>query len=114
MIYVVKYKNMYKEFVVSDVSSKMKDYQYEFTLNNYVILKLLEEFKEYKTYIGIKILKDVCELAGIENIRYEIDTTEDNYNFSNYEDDISGMIYCSGDGRYHDAEDAWMYDGSCD
>ena len=28
------------------------------------------------------------------------------------EDD--GLIYCSGDGLYHEEEDAWMFDGSCD
>lgn len=114
MTYVIKYNNMYKEFMVEDISIKMKNINSKCSLNKEVLLKLLEESEEYKTYIGIKILQDVCELSGIENIQHETNYEDDLDNFYNYEEDTSCMVYCSEDGRYHDAEDAWMYDGSCD
>ena len=44
--------------------------------------------------------------------KQEVEYEEDYYYESFYEDN-EGKIYCAEDGKYHDIEDAWMYDGSC-
>lgn len=60
---------------------------------------------------GSIIIRDNNYTQQYKNIIYEEEINNSyasDFDFTKAE----GMIYCSEDGKYHDAEDAWMYDGS--
>lgn len=73
-----------------------------------------QQTKNYS--LGIKeLLNNIDDCLNISEGEEEYDCEDYFDDYCGYRDpEADGLIYCSGDGQYHDVEDAWMYDGSRD
>ena len=77
--------------------------------------KLLEDMGVEVICISLSktVERKTFQDALIQSEIDDLDSSNDSYISDDYEDTI-GMIHCAEDDSYHDAEDAWMYDGSRD
>ncbi|MPM97299.1 hypothetical protein SDC9_144472 [bioreactor metagenome] len=64
---------------------------------------------EYDNFFSNIVKNQDIEFEAINEFDYE----DINYIYYSDNEENHGKIYCAEDGKYHDIEDAWMYDGSC-